>query len=165
MLLSYGVWEDSLRVPWTARKSNQSILKYISPGCSLEGWWWSWNSNILASWCKELTHWNKSLCWERLRAVGEGDGIGWDGWMALPTQWTRVWVDSSSWWWTGRPGVLQFMGSQRVIHDWVTELNWNVLRIALLSKMWPILRNILCVIVGKKKCILLFLDCMSLDIN
>ena len=63
--------------------------------------------------------------WERLRAGGEGDDRGWDGWMASPTQWTWVWVNSGSWWWTGRPGVLWFMGSQRVRHDWVTDLNWT----------------------------------------
>ena len=62
-------------------------------------------------------------CWERLRA-GEGDDRGWDGWMASPTQWTWVWVNARSWWWTGRPGILQSMGSQTVRHDWVTELNW-----------------------------------------
>ena len=62
---------------------------------------------------------------ERLRAGGEGDNRGWDGWMASPTRWTWVWVDPGSWWWTGRPGVLRFMGSQRVGHDWATELNWT----------------------------------------
>ena len=62
-------------------------------------------------------------CWKRLRVGGEGDNRGWDGWMASPTQWTWVWVDSRSWWWTGRPGTLQFMGSQRVGHNWATELN------------------------------------------
>ena len=71
-----------------------------------------------------LTHWKRPWCWERLRAGGEGDDRGWDGWMASPTQWTWVWVNSESWWWTGRPGVLQLMGSQRVGHDWVTKLNW-----------------------------------------
>ena len=64
-------------------------------------------------------------CWERLRAGGEGDNREWDGWMASPTQWTWVWVNSRRWWWTGRPGVLQFMGLQRVGHDWATELNWT----------------------------------------
>ena len=63
-------------------------------------------------------------CWERLKARGEGDDRRWDGWMASPTQWTWVWVNSRSWWWTGRPGVLQSTGSQRVGHDWATELNW-----------------------------------------
>ena len=70
-----------------------------------------------------LTHLKRTWCWERLRA-GEGDNRGWDGWMASPTQWTWVWVGSGNWWWTGRPGVLQFMESQRVRHDWMAELNW-----------------------------------------
>ena len=77
----------------------------------------------LATWCRELTHWKRPWCWKRLKA-GEGDDRGWDGWMASPTQWTWVWVNSWSWWWTGRPGVLQSMGSQRVRHDWATELNY-----------------------------------------
>ena len=75
--------------------------------------------------CEELTHLKRPWCWERLRAGGEGDERGWDGWMGSPTRWTWVWVNSGSWWWTGRPGVLQFMGSQRVGHDWATELNWT----------------------------------------
>ena len=74
--------------------------------------------------CKELTHWKRPWCWERLGAGEEGDDRGWDGWMAWPAWWTWVWVNSGSWWWTGRPGVLRFMGSQRVGHDWETELNW-----------------------------------------
>ena len=74
---------------------------------------------------EELSHWKKLWCWERLGAGGEGDNRGWDGWMASLTRWTWVWVNSRSWWWTGRPGVLRFMGSQRVGHDWVTELNWT----------------------------------------
>ena len=73
----------------------------------------------------ELTHWKRLWCWEGLGAGGEGDNRGWDGWMASLTQWTWVWVNSGSWWWTGRPGVLRFMGSQRVGHDWATELNWT----------------------------------------
>ena len=115
-------WRWLLRVRWTARRSNQSILKEISPGCSLEYWCWSWNSNTLATWCKELTHWKIPWCWERLRAGGEGDDRGWNGWMASLTQWTWVWLDSGCWWWTGRPGVLQSMGSQRVRHDCRTKL-------------------------------------------
>ena len=67
-----------------------------------------------------------SWCWERLGAGGEGDDRGWDGWMVSPTRWTWVWVNSGSWWWTGRPGVLRFMGSKRVGHDWATELNWCI---------------------------------------
>ena len=67
----------------------------------------------------------KDWCWEGLGAGGEGDDRGWDDWMASPTQWMWVWVNSGSWWWTGRPGVLRFMGSQKVGHDWATELNWT----------------------------------------
>ena len=88
-----------------------------------KGWCWSWNSNILATWCKELTHLKRPWCWERLKVEGERDDRGWDGWMASLTQWTWVWVNSGSWWWTGRPGVLQSMGSRRVGHNWATELN------------------------------------------
>ena len=111
-------WRRLLRVPWTARRSNQSILKEISPGTSLEGR----NSSTLATSREELTHWKRLWCWEGLGAGGEGDDRGWDGWMISWTRWTWVWVNSRSWWWTGRPGVLQFMGSQRVGHDWATEL-------------------------------------------
>ena len=115
-----------LRVPWTLRRSNQSILKEINPGISLEGMMLKkWNSSTLATWWEELTHWKRLWCWKRLWAGGEGDDRGWDGWMASRTQWTWVWVNSESWWWTGRPGVLRFMGSQRVGHDWATELNWT----------------------------------------
>ena len=114
-----------LRVPWTARRSNQSILKEIVLSLHWKDWCWSWNSNTLATWCEELTHWKRPWCWERLKAGGEGDGRGWNGWMASPTQWTWVWVNSGCWWWTGRPGVLQSMGLQRVRHGWATELNWT----------------------------------------
>ena len=78
----------------------------------------------LATWYEELTHWKRPWFWERLRAGGEGDDRGWDGWMASPTRWAWVWVNSGSWWWTGRPGVLWFMGSQRVM-DWTEQLNWT----------------------------------------
>ena len=119
-------WRRLLRVPWTARRSNQSILKEISPGCSLDRCW-SWNSNTLATWCEELTQWKRPWSWERLRAGGEGDDRGWNGWMASPTQWTWVWVGSGSWWWTGSPGVLQFMRLQRVGLIWGTELSIRLL--------------------------------------
>ena len=88
-------------------------------------WCWSWNSNTLATSCKELTHWKRLWCWEGLGAGGEGDNRGWDGWMASPTRWTWAWENSGSWWWTGRPGMLRFMGLQRVGHNWATELNWT----------------------------------------
>ena len=77
--------------------------------------------------CEELTHWKRLWCWEGLGAGEKGDDRGWDGCMASLTQWMWVWVNSRSWWWTGRPGVLQFMGSQRVGHNWATELNWTEL--------------------------------------
>ena len=114
-------WRILLRVPWTARRSNQSILKEINPEYSWKDWCWSLNSNILATWCEELIHWKRLWCREKLKAGGEGDNRGWDGWMASPTQQTRVWASSGSWWRTGKPGVLQSMGSQRVRHDSATE--------------------------------------------
>ena len=85
-------------------------------------WRWSWNSNILATWCKEPTHWKRPWCWERLKAGGERDDRGQDGWMVLPTRCMWVWASSGSWWWTGRPGVLQSMESQRVWLSKWTEL-------------------------------------------
>ena len=117
-------WRRLLRVPWAARRSNQCILKEISPEYSLEGLILKLKLQYLATWCKQLTHLKWLWCWERLKAGGGGDDRGWDGWMVLPTQWTWVWVTSGSWWWTWRPGLLQSMESQRVQHDWVTELNW-----------------------------------------
>ena len=119
--LELWCWRRLLQVPWSARWSNQSILKEISTGCSLEGMMLKLKLSTFATSCEELTHW-KIWCWEGLGAGGEGDNRGWDGWMASPTQWTWVWVNSGRWWWTGRPGVLQFMRSQRVWHDWATEL-------------------------------------------
>ena len=94
-------------------------------------WCWNWNSSTLATWCEELTHLKRPWCWGKLEASGEGDDRGWDGWMASLTQWTWVWVNSGSWWWTGRPGVLQSMGLQRVRHNWATELNWADWRLML----------------------------------
>ena len=117
-------WRRLLRVPWTARRSSQSILKEISPNIHWKDWCWSWNSSTLATWCKQLTHWKRLWFWERLKAGEEGDERGWDGWMVLPNRWTWVWVSSGSWWWTGKPGMLQSIRSQRVGHNWVTELNW-----------------------------------------
>ena len=122
-------------------------------------WCWSWNSNTLATSCEELTHWKRPWCWEGLGAGEEGDdkrwdgweGLGaggegddrrWDGWMASLTQWTWVWVSSGRWWWTGRPGVLQFMGLQRVGQDWATELNWSNELLAN-SFLWDV--TVLCV--------------------
>ena len=119
-------WRRLLRVPWTARRSKQSILKKINSGCWVEGLMLKLKSNTLATWCEELTHWKRLCCWEGLGAGGEWDDRGWDGWMASLTQWTWVWVNSGSWWWTGRPGVLWFMGSQS---DTTERLNWTELRV------------------------------------
>ena len=121
MLLNYGVFRRLLWVPWTARRSNQSILREISPECSLEGLMWKLKLQIL--WPPDL---ERPCCWERLKVGGEVDDRGWDGWMASLTQWTWVRVKPRGWWWTGKPDVLRSMGSQRVGHDWKTELNCSV---------------------------------------
>ena len=112
---SLGLQGDPTSPSW-----RRSVL-----GVHWKDWCWSWNSYTLATSCKELTHWKRPSCWEGLRAGGEGDDRGWDVWMASQTRWTWVWVNSRSWWWTGRPGMLRFMGSQLVSHNWATELNWT----------------------------------------
>ena len=124
MLLNCGVGEDSweslgLQGDPTSTSERNSVLNI-----HWKDWCWCWNSNTLATSCEELTHLKRPWLWERLKA-GVGDDRGWDGWMASPTQWTLVWVNSGSRWWTGWPGVLQPMGSQQVGHDWATELNWT----------------------------------------
>ena len=111
-------WRKLLRVPWTIRRfiyRKSTLNIHWKDGC--------WSFNTLATWSEELTHLKRPWCWEGLGTGGEGDNRGWDGWMASLTRWTWVWVYSGSCWWTGRPGMLQFMGSQRVRHDWVTEMN------------------------------------------
>ena len=114
-------WESiGLQGDQTSQSQRKSVLNI-----HWKDWCWSWNSNILATWCEELTHWKRPWCWERLKVGGEGDDRGGDGWMASPTQWTWVWVNIVCWWWTGRPGVLQSMGSQRVGHYWATQQNWS----------------------------------------
>ena len=104
-------WRRLLRFPWTARKSNQSILKEINPECSLEGL--MLKLQYLATWCKETTHWKRPWCGERLRARGEGGYRGWDGWMASLTQWTWIWANSRRCWKTGKTGMLQSVRWQR----------------------------------------------------
>ena len=124
MLLNCGVGEDSWEsLGWQGDPTSLSWRKSVL-NIHWKDWCWSWNSNTLATWCEELTHWKRPWCWERLKE-GQGDGRGRDGWMASPTQWTWVWINSESWRWTGRPGVLRSMGSQRVGHDWETELDWT----------------------------------------
>ena len=118
-------WRRLLRVPWTTRRSNQSILKEISPGCSLGGLMLKLKLHYFGHLMERVDSLEKTLIWEGLGAGGEGDNRGWDGWLTSLTRWTWVRVNSGSWWWTGRLGVLQFMGSQRIGHDWATELNWR----------------------------------------
>ena len=113
-------WRRILRVPWTAGRSNQSILKEISPECSLEGLMLKLKLQYFGHLMWRGDSFEKTLMLEKIEGGGEGDDRGWDGWMASPTQWTRVWVNSESWWRTGRPGMLWFMGSQRVRHNWET---------------------------------------------
>ena len=122
MLLNV-VLEKTLESPLDCRRSNQSILKKICPGCSLEGLMLKLKLQYFGHPMGRADSFEKTLMRGKLGAGGEGDDRGWDGWMASPTQWTWVWVDSRSWWWTGRPGVLQSKGLQRVGHDWATELN------------------------------------------
>ena len=131
-----GSWAPKNWYFWTVvfKKTLESLLdhKEIKPVNPKENYsrifigrrCWSWSSSTLATWCEELTDLKRPWCWERLKAGGEGDNRGWDGWMASLTQWTWFWVNSGSWWWTGRPGVLQSMGSQSQtwLSDW-TEPN------------------------------------------
>ena len=118
-------WRRLLRVPWTARRSNQSILKEISPECSLEGLMLKLKLQYFGHLMQRVDSLEKPWCWEGLGVGEEGDNRGWDAWLESPTRWTWVCVNSWSWWWTGRPVVLQFLGLQRVGHDWVMELNWR----------------------------------------
>ena len=122
-------WRRFLRVPWTARRSNHFILKEISPVCSLEGLMLKLKLQYFGHLMRRVTHWKGPWCWEGLGAGREGDNRGWAGWMASLTRWAWVWVNSGGLWWTGRPGMLQFMGSLRVGHNWATELNWTELNI------------------------------------
>ena len=116
-----GVGEDSWEsLALQGDQTSQSWRK-STPYIHSKHWCWGWSSNTLATWCKELTHWKRPWCWERLRAGGEGGDRGWDGWMASLTQWTWVWTNSRRWWRTGKPGMLQFMGLQRVGHELMTE--------------------------------------------
>ena len=126
MLFHCGFGEDSLEsLGLQGHPTSPSYRKTVL-NIHWKGWCWSWNSNTLVTWCEGLTHWKRPWSWERLKAGGEGDDRGWGGWIASPTQWTRVWVNSGSWWWTGKPGMLPSMGSQSrtQLSDW-TVLNWT----------------------------------------
>ena len=123
-LLNWGVGEDSweshgLQGDPTSPSERKSVLNI-----HWKDWSWSWNSISLATRCKKRTHVKIPWCRERLKAGGEEDNIGWDGHITSLIWWTWIWVNSGSWWWTGRPGVLQSMGLKRVRHDWATKLNW-----------------------------------------
>ena len=119
-------WRRLLRVPWTARRSNQSILREISPGFSLEGMMLKLKLQYFVHLMRRVDSLEKTLMLGGIGGRRRGDDRGWDGWMPSRTRWTWVSVNSGRWWWTGRPGVLRFMRSQRVGHDWATELNWSV---------------------------------------
>ena len=128
MLLNCGIGEDSWESLGLQEGSNHSILKEISPGISLEGML-KLKLQYFGHLMRRVDSLEKTLILGGIGAGGEGDDRGWDGWMASLTWWTWVWVNAGSWWWTGRPGVLWFMGLQRVGHDWATELNWTELRL------------------------------------
>ena len=133
------VLEKTLESPLDWR-SNQSILKEISPGISLEGMMLKLKLQYFGHLMWRVDSLEKVWCWESLGAGGRRDNRGWDGWKASLTRWTWVWVNSGRWWWTGRPGVLQFMGLQRVGYDWVTELNWTEI-----YKTWMNLIQVPCI--------------------
>ena len=118
-------WRRFLRVPWTARRSSQSILKEISPGCCLEGLMLKLQLQYFGHFVRRFDSLEKTLMLGGVGGRRRRDDRGWDGWMASLTRWMWVWVNSGSWWWTERPGVLRFMGSQRVRHDWATDLIWS----------------------------------------
>ena len=125
MLLNCSVGEDSWEFLGLQGDPTSPFWRRSALNIHWKDWCWSWNSNTLAPWCKELTHWKRPWYWERSKAGGEGDDRGWDGWMASLTRWTWVWASYRSWWWTGNPGILRPTGLQRVRHNWVTELNWT----------------------------------------
>ena len=110
-VLNYGAGEDSWESLGLQGDPISPFWRRSVLGVHWKDWCWGWNFSTLATWCKELSHWKRPWCWEGLGAGGEGDDRRWDGWMASPTWWMWVWVNSGSWWWTGRPGVLQFMVS------------------------------------------------------
>ena len=120
-------WRRLLRVPWTAKISNQSVLKEISLGCSLVGLMLKLKLQYFGRLVRRADSFEKTLMLGKIEGRRRRGLQRMRCWMASPTQWTWVWVDSGSWWWTERPDVLGFMGLQRVRHDWETELNWTEL--------------------------------------
>ena len=119
-------WRRLLRVPWTARRPNQSILKEISPEFSSEGLMLKLKLQYFGYLMWRTDSLEKTLMLGKIEAAGEAHDKGWDGWMASPTRWTWVWVNSGSWWWTQRPGVLQSVhGVAKSQTQWATEVNWT----------------------------------------
>ena len=116
-----------LKVPWTARRSNQSILKEISSEYSLDGLMLKLKLQYFGHLMPRNDSLEKTLLLAKIEGRGRRDDWGWEGWMTSPTWWTWLWVGSGSWWWTRRPGELQSMGSQRVGHNWATEVNWSLI--------------------------------------
>ena len=112
-------WRRLLRVSWTARRLNQSILKEINTEYSLERLMLKLKLQCFGLLNEQRTHWIGPWCWERLKGGGEEYDRGWDSWMASPMQWTWIWANSRWWWGTGRPGMLQSMGPQSISHDLV----------------------------------------------
>ena len=127
MLSNCGAREDSWETLQQQGEQTSQSQRKSTLNIHYKDWYWSWSSNTLATWCEEPTHWKRLWCWERLKAGGEGDNRGWDGWMASPTQWTWVWANTRRWWRTGKPGMLQSMGSKRVGHK-AERLNWTELK-------------------------------------
>ena len=118
-------WRRLLRVAWTTRRLNQSILKEISPGYSLEGLMLKLKLQYFGHLLWRSDSLENTLMLGKMEGKMRGGDRQWDGWMASPTRWTWVWASSGIWWWTGKPGLLLSMGSQRVRHNWATELNWT----------------------------------------
>ena len=121
-------WRRLLRVPWTTRRSNQSILKEINLDIHWKDWCLSRSSNTLATWCEELTHLKRPWCWGKLRAGGEGDDRGWDSWMASLTQWTRVWANFRRWWRTEEPGRYGPQDHRQTDTTWQLNDNNSILK-------------------------------------
>ena len=125
MLLNCGVGEDSGESLGRQGDPTSPSQRKSVPNIHWKDWYWSWNSNTLATWCEELTPWKRPWCCERLKLRGGRDNRGWGGWMASLTQWTWVWVGPESWWWTGKPGMLQ---SYEVAKSQIGLSNWSELK-------------------------------------
>ena len=127
-------WRRLLRVPWTARRFNQSIQRKSVQNIHWKDWYWSWNSNTLATWSEGLAHLKRPWCWEWLKAGGEGDDRGWDSWMASLTRWTWIWVNSRCWCWTGNLVCCSPWGCKE--SDTTERLKWTDI-ISQNQGLWP----------------------------